>query len=200
MSSLSDSSWPRWVLSAVVVITLVTAAILAGMGQDLWCARGDLAPWAGDIWSAHNSQHLADPYTFTHMLHGVVFYGIFALGLARWLGEQARLVVSVGVEALWELLENSPMVIDRYRESATAQDYYGDSVANSVADIGACVLGYLLVMEARRRGAPWWSLVLGFFAVEAFLTAWVRDSLILSSLSLIYPIDAISAWQAAGAP
>jgi hypothetical protein len=162
---------------------------LHAQGRVWWCACGQLYPWAGDIWSSHNSQHWFDPYSFTHILHGVLFCGLLAWLLPRaplgW-----RLTLAVALEASWEVLENSPLIIHRYREATIGLGYEGDSIANSMADILCCALGFAL---ARRLGLRW-SAVL-FVVTELLLLFWVRDNLTLNVLMLTFPIQAVKAWQ-----
>lgn len=187
----------RAVLQSVGIgaaITAVMIAVLAAMGRVWWCTCGELTPWSGEIWSQHNSQHLADPYVFTHMLHGVVFYG--ALRLVMGADRPTAMFVIAGlVEAAWEIAENTPMVIDRYRESTISLDYYGDSIINSAGDLWAMWLGF-----AFTRLVDWRVSVGAFIAVEVILLLTIRDSLLVNVIMLITPIDAIKEWQLAGAP
>ncbi|HIK91160.1 MAG TPA: DUF2585 family protein, partial [Planctomycetes bacterium] len=115
-------------------ILLITAVVLHLSGRVFWCQCGTCVPWSWDIWSQHNSQHLVDPYFFTHVLHGIALYG-----LLHWLWKSApvskRFWASILLEAGWEILENSPLIIERYREATISLDYYGDSIANSLFDI-----------------------------------------------------------------
>ncbi|MBI3987854.1 MAG: DUF2585 family protein [Lentisphaerae bacterium] len=181
---------------AIVVILGFLAIQLDRQGRIAWCACGRWFPWDGDIWSAHNSQHLFDPYSFTHILHGVLLCGVIAWSLPRlsrsWRGLPLlwQLVVAIGAEAAWEALENSRFIIQRYRTATIGIGYEGDSIANSMADVLCCALGFLI---ARRLGLRW-SIVF-FVAVEVGLLVCVRDNLTLNVLMLIHPVDAIKAWQ-----
>ncbi|MCP4512328.1 MAG: DUF2585 family protein, partial [Fuerstiella sp.] len=127
--------------SVFAAFLLITAVTLNVSGRVFWYQCGSWVPWSWDIWSQHNSQHLIDPYFFTHILHGIVLYG-----LLYWLWKSApvskRLLTAVLLEAGWEILENSSLIIDRYREVTISLDYYGDSIANSLFDIVACALGF----------------------------------------------------------
>jgi hypothetical protein len=100
---------------ALVVLLAAAAAILAAMGRPWWCRAGDMVPWSGDVWSRHNSQHLVDPYTITHVLHGVALYGVLWALLHRFTGPQARAAIAVAVETAWEIVENAEAMIERYR-------------------------------------------------------------------------------------
>ena len=113
--------------------------------------------YSADIWSMHNSQHLADPYTLTHVLHGVAFYGLLWLIAGTRLSNAWRFVVTLAMETVWEVFENTPYMIDRYRESTISLDYYGDSIVNSLGDIVACGIGYALAATI-----PTWASVGGF--------------------------------------
>lgn len=178
--------WPGIVITAILVVT-----VLALRFQDrlLICSCGQLLLWAGQVCSSHNSQHFLDPYSFTHILHGIAFYGLLALLIPKiplgW-----RLCLTVLMEAVWEVAENTDYVIQRFREATAALGYQGDTVVNSLGDIAACVLGFVL---ARWLGL-WRSLVV-FVVMEVVLIWWIRDSLILEVIMLVYPISSIKAWQ-----
>ena len=182
----ATAAW-SWLAIAAILITMVV--LLRMEGRIWWCACGGPKPWDGDIWSAHNSQHWLDPYSFTHVLHGVLFYGALT-----WLWPRVPLVWRVALmvllESAWEVAENSPFIIQRYREATIGQGYTGDSIANSVADVACCALGFML---ARRLGLRW-SAVL-FVLVEVGLALTVRDNLTLNVLMLIHPVEWIKAWQ-----
>ena len=181
------SVWP-WLAIAVAVVA--AAFLLRYRGRSWLCSCDRLLLWVSDAWSSDTSQHLLDPYSFTHVLHGVVF-GWLILWLAPRLAWAWQLWLAVAVESAWELIENSEFVIRRYREGTAALGYFGDSIVNSIGDIAMCGLGFLLVRRLGFRR----SLVL-FVAVEAVLLFWIRDSLILSLLMLIYPVEGIKHWQA----
>jgi hypothetical protein len=174
---------------AFIVLLLATMYQLHNQGRILWCACGRPYLWEGDIWNAHTSQHLFDPYSFTHVLHGVVFCGLASLAFPRvaliW-----RLWIVTAIEALWEILENTQFIIRRYREVTIGLGYEGDSIINSMSDIGCCALGFFLAQYLGFRR----SLVL-FAVTELVLLFWIRDNLTLNVLMLIWPIDAIKAWQ-----
>ena len=186
------SSWTRGNVAATLGVSLVTALSLYSMGRGLWCPGGELSPWSWDIWSMHNSQHLLDPYSFTHMQHGVLVYALLWLVFrSRW--PAARLLIAILFEALWEVFENTNFVIESYRESTIALNYYGDSVLNSVADIGAFALGYSAAMWLSA-----WVSAAAFLGVEAVLLLTIRDCLDLNIIMLLHPIDAIKTWQMGG--
>lgn len=176
-------------LAAIVGLTVLNALALQLMGRRLWCSCGSPVPWAWNIWSQHNSQHLLDPYTFTHVLQGMLLYAVLRLVAgARW--PNVRLVLAVAFEVGWELVENTDRVINAYRESTIALNYHGDSIANSVSDVVAFVLGYAIA-----RRLPVWVSVVVFVATEAVLALTIRDSLVLNVLMLLRPVAAIKAWQ-----
>lgn len=172
------------------IVVLATAATLYAMGRTIWCSCGSPVPWSWDIWSSHNSQHLVDPYLFTHVLHGVAFFGALWLVAGRHVPLVWRATIAIVLEAGWEILENSPVVIERYRATTMSLDYYGDSVLNSVSDIGACLFGFWLASRL-----PWKLSLALFFATEIVLLWWVRDSLLVNILQLLWPIEAIKQWQ-----
>jgi len=174
---------------AALGVTVVAAIVLKLMGRVWWCGCGQRNLWAGDIWSKHCSQHLLDPYTFTHISHGLLFYCLLAV-FAKNLNRAQRFFIAVLVECGWEVLENSPLIINRYRSVTIALDYFGDSIVNALADIGACALGFAIVF---RLG---WRVALVLLAVmELLLLIFIRDNLLLNIVMLLYPIDAIKNWQ-----
>lgn len=189
---MRDVALDRRGAAVIGALVLVMSAALAWMGRSLWCACGSLVPWSLEVWSMHNSQHLFDAYAFTHVLHGVAFYAVFRLMLGgRY--PQERLLAALTLESLWEVVENTQLVIDRYRENTTSLDYVGDSIGNSVADLVFCGLGYLFAASF-----AWWASGLMFLAFELLLLAWIRDGLLLNVLMLVYPLDLVKQWQSGG--
>ncbi|MDP9455298.1 MAG: DUF2585 domain-containing protein [Actinomycetota bacterium] len=176
-----------WLVSAIVVVG--TAYGLQSQGRAWWCSCGYFLLWSGEPASSDTSQHLLDPYSPTHVLHGFVLCGLLA-----WVGASLppswRLQVAVAIEALWELVENSEFVIRRYREGTAALGYEGDAIVNSLGDLAVCGLGFLLAYHLGARRA-----IALFLLTEVVLLAWIRDSLLLNVLMLMYPIDAIKEWQ-----
>jgi Protein of unknown function (DUF2585) len=166
-----------------------TAIILQSQGRIWWCANDSFTPWSSDIWSRHNSQHLFDPYTFTHILHGVVYFWLITLIFKKMpLMWQFMLAIFIGCG--WELLENSKIIIERYRAETISLDYTGDSIANSLADIFSCGFGFYLTYKLM-----FWRSLVFFFATEFLLLVWIRDSLIVNVIMLVFPIKAIKDWQ-----
>jgi hypothetical protein len=189
-SKPSSDAWPRWTLPGAGVLLAVTAAILLWMGRRPLCACDTpWWPWSWDTWGVHNSQHILDPYALSHILHGVLFYLFLWGALKWWTTSKQRLLLAMGLEAVWEVFENTPYLIEQYR--AEGVDYYGDSVLNSMADIGWCALGYLIALWI-----PSWGSALFFVFTEVFMLWWIKDSLILNIILLTYPVDAIKEWQA----
>ena len=188
----------RTTVIASIVITAVTVGILLAMGRPPMCECGYVKLWHGDINSMGNSQHIADWYTPSHIIHGPIFYALGWLLFAKWKigGERAvhwGLPLAVFLEAAWEVLENTSMVIDRFRSVTANWGYSGDSVLNSFADIGWMAFGFYLAMRL-----PIKVTIAGAIVLEV-LAAWVvRDGLTLTVIMLLFPIDAIAQWQAGG--
>ncbi|OYX43694.1 MAG: hypothetical protein B7Z02_08450 [Rhodobacterales bacterium 32-67-9] len=176
-----------WLLVALAIIA--AALILLAMGRVPICACGYVKLWHGETMSSENSQHLADWYTPSHIIHGILFFAALWV-VARRMPLGWRLLIATLVEAGWEILENSPLIIERYRAVTISLDYYGDSVINSVCDILAMVAGFWLA-----RKAPVWVSIAVVIGFEALTTWRIRDGLALNILMLLWPLDAVRAWQ-----
>ena len=146
----------EWAALGVLLVTLIALRV---NGRVLWCKCGWAAPWVSEVSGSHTSQHLFDPYSFTHVLHGVLYCGLLGLVLPA-VGPRLRLALCVSLESSWELLENSAWVIERYRKATISLDYFGDSVLNSLSDVAGCTAGYLLA-----RRLPAWGSALFFCLV-----------------------------------
>ena len=175
--------------AVILLILAATAATLHAMGRPLNCTCGHVALWHGAIDSG-NSQHLLDWYSLSHVIHGFLFYAAGWL-LLRRLPVRVRLLLAVLIEAGWELIENSPMVIDRYRTATMALGYVGDSVINSLSDISCMIVGFVLA-----RRLPVAVTIVLAIAMELLALTVIRDNLTLNIVMLLWPIDAIRHWQA----
>lgn len=183
-------------LPYVLMLAVIAATIFAlhFEGRIWWCKWDTPAQlWSSDAWGTHNSQHLFDPYSFTHILHGLGFYGILHLIFRRKISFAWLLFITVFLESAWEILENSNAVIERYRAATISLQYFGDSVTNSFGDIVCCVTGFFIA----RKIAVWQSFAL-FALTEIVLMLWIHDSLLVNILMLIYPIEAVKNWQTGG--
>jgi hypothetical protein len=179
-------------LASLVVILAAEATIFA-MGHPLICKCGYVKLWHSARGDSEMSQHIADWYTYSHVLHGVIFYWLISWIAAGRLSVAARLLIAVFIEAGWEVFENTPFIINRYRAVTISRNYFGDSVINSTFDIVAMMLGFILASRLAT-----WIMVALIIAVEVGLLVLIRDNLILNIIMLIHPIDAIKAWQAGG--
>lgn len=181
-----------WGSSASAIVLAAAAIVLTLFGRNLICKCGYIKLWHGVVISSENSQHLSDWYSFSHVIHGFIFFAILWWLLPRvplaW-----RLFIAVLIESAWEIFENSDFIINRYREATIALDYYGDSVINSVSDIIMMGLGFWLASRLPRKVTLAVAILL-----ELVVGYLIRDNLTLNIIMLLYPLDSIKAWQQGG--
>ncbi len=188
----------RSVAVVAILMVAVTAAILLAMGRVPICTCGEIKLFAPNVNSSDNSQQISDWYTPSHIIHGFLFFFfgwlVWRMAPGRWTAMPIRFLVAVAVEAGWELLENSPIIIDRYRAQTMALDYYGDSVLNSVSDIVAMMIGFWFASKM-----PVWVTVTAGIVFELLCLYVIRDNLTLNVIMLVHPVQAILDWQTGGA-
>jgi hypothetical protein len=188
----------RTALIATGVLLVATLAILFAMDRPPICTCGEIKLWHGVVQSSGNSQHITDWYSPSHFIHGIIMYGLAVLLWRKWAlfgGKPAKwaLPIAVLVEAAWEISENTPAVINRYREVTVSFGYSGDSILNSMADIGWMMAGFLLAARIP------WKVSLAIAVFFELLTLWIiRDNLTLNVIMLFWPIEAIKQWQGMG--
>lgn len=182
---------PRACLGLGLLLLLAAAALELAMGREPWCRCGTIRLWQNEVLSPENSQQIADWYTPSHIVHGLIFYAALALAAPR-LSLPVRALLALVVELAWEVTENTDWVINRYREATIALDYYGDSVLNSVCDALAMLLGFWLAARL-----PTWAAVALALGLEVLALVAIRDNLALNVLMLLWPVQAVRDWQSA---
>src|SRR3990167_8632180 len=191
MSFLSRFQTKHYILFSIILLC-VFALTLYLMGQIIICKCGYIKLWHGITFSSENSQHISDWYTFSHVIHGFAFYGLLWLVGRRW-PTGIRLLVATAVEGGGEILENTDFIINRYREATISLDYYGDSILNSVSDILAMTVGFVLAWRVPVR------IIVGLaLAMEIGVGYAIRDNLTLNIIMLLHPVEWIRVWQGGG--
>jgi len=182
----------RVMIIGLLLVAIVTGAIEYSTGRSLLGPDGMFGWWDGNIWSSENSQRVADVYSFSHIIHGMLFYAFLWL-VARRMPIKYRFVIALVMEASWELLENSPIIIDRYRAATISQGYVGDSVLNSVSDVMMVGIGFFIARFSRV-----WVTIVMIVVMEIGCLFWVRDNLTLNVIMLVHPSESIKIWQSEG--
>ena len=188
MTAKTDRDKLLYVAATVLVVLLMTV-LLRAQDRLFLCACGYFEIWTSDTCTSDNSQHLFDPYSFTHLLHGFLFFWLAMLLFKRFTTGW-QLWIALLLESAWEVFENSRFVIERYRTATAALGYQGDTIVNSVGDLMWAIGGFMI---ARHLGV--WRSIFVFLFVELILLLWIHDSLILQILMLVWPVDVIKAWQ-----
>ena len=182
----------RFVIISTIMVFASVAIVEWSFGRSLLGPDSKFGWWDNNIWGNENSQRVADVYSFSHIIHGIIFY-FFLWLFTRKLPLKYRFLIALIVEAGWELLENSPIIINRYREATIALGYVGDSILNSVSDVGMVVIGFLIA----RYSKIWVSIGL-IVVLELGCLFWVRDNLTLNVLMLVHPVQSVRDWQSEG--
>ncbi len=174
----------------VVFIIFAVALIEYLQGRLLICKCGYVKLWEGVVNSAENSQHIADWYSLSHIIHGFIFFGVSWLLVREW-PLAYKLLAAAMIEGGWELLENSSFIINRYREGTISLDYFGDSIINSISDISFMIIGFFIASKL-----PWKITLAAAITMELLALYVIRDNLTLNIIMLLHPLEAIKNWQA----
>ena len=184
----------KYIIASIVIVVLAVI-VLFSMGRIPFCKCGVITLWSGDVISNQQSQQLFDPYTFTHIIHGIIFYFLLWLLFGKRLSTLQRFALAIGIESAWEILENTNYVINRYREATISLDYYGDSIFNSVGDIIAMAIGFIIAWKLPKK------ITVGIvILIEISLLYFIRDNLTINIIMLIHPVEAIKTWQSGSVP
>ena len=175
---------------AMGLVLLLLIVVLRAEGRSFFCTTcGQFAIWIGDTCSSSTSQQLFDPYSFTHVLHGFLFFWLLAL-LFRRVTPAWQIWIALFLEAVWEAFENTKFVIDKYRTETAALGYQGDTIVNSLGDLACALVGFLLARQLGVRRS-----LIVFALVELVLILWIHDSLLLQILMLVRPVEGLKSWQ-----
>ena len=187
----------NWKVAFIFVgIIIVLAGALYVMGRTPICTCGYVKLWQNEVMSAENSQHIADWYTLSHIIHGFAFFALLWWVSRRFFRDKGglalgfRFLLAVLLEVGWEIIENSSWVINYYRENTVSLGYVGDSILNSVFDVIWMSLGFLIA-----RKLPVWATLALVVFMELLAAYVIRDNLTLNILMFIYPFPGVKAWQ-----
>lgn len=176
-------------LTVAVLILLGSLVTVKLMGRPIWCDCGSPAPWVGDVTSTHESKHLVDPYSLSHFIYGLGLYAILRR-TAPSLTISWRVAIATALSTFWEVVENTPWVIDRFRQGTITAGYSGDGLVNSATDTLCAVGGFLVAARV-----PWQASIALAVAIELGCLIGIRDGLTVNTIMLIHPLDVIRAWQ-----
>lgn len=186
----------QFIIWSLVFVCALVASFELSTGRSLFGPDGRFGWWESDVWSSENSQRVADAYSFSHIIHGILFYALLSLLARKFpksLPMKYRFLIALLLEAGWEMLENSPLIINRYREVTISLGYVGDSVLNSVSDVIMVAIGFLIAKYSK----VWVSVAL-IIVFEVGCLFWVRDNLTLNVIMLVKPSESIKVWQSVG--
>lgn len=193
VSNMNASTNDRRLYWIAGILFVLTGLLEYLFHRPVFGPDGRFAFWNTSIWSNECSQRLADPYSFSHIVHGIVFYGVLWLCF-RKATVAARFLTTVIAGCAWEVVENLPFIIERFRVANAALGYNGDSIMNSLSDVVMMAFGFWIAWKF----TPWKSIA-ATLVMEIGCALWVRDNLTLQFAMLLHPVKAVQNWQNAAA-
>ena len=189
--TIKSASLDTWLYALAVLGAALIGVTLFQWGQPLICTCGYVQFWVGSVFSSGNSQHIADWYTLSHVVHGLLIVLLGRILFPTW-SSQSLLVIAVVTGVAWEIIEHTDWVLNRFRAATLYQGYFGDSVLNAVFDYLWMLAGFFLA-----RSISTAAIVGLILCLELTAAIIARDCLTLTTLMVIYPLESVEEWQQA---